>query len=190
MQSNPQLVVDPLNKAEALISRNLEWLDQALALLEQITDEQFTRSPAGLEPHRVGPHLRHVLEFYECFLAGLPTGHIDYDQRARDERIEQSRGFAMSRIREIQRRLPPAIVGYEDAPLLVCMEDAATTGVAAPWLTSSLARELQVLASHTTHHYALISMTLRALGVAVEPHFGMAPATLSHRRRPQTARAS
>ena len=43
---------------------------------------------------------------------------------------------------------------------------------------STLSRELQFLVSHTVHHDALIAAAARALGVATEPDFGIAPSTL------------
>ena len=49
-----------------------------------------------------------------------------------------------------------------------------------PFLISSVGRELQVLSSHTIHHFALMAMTLRVLGVPVDPDFGMAPSTLRY----------
>jgi hypothetical protein len=47
-------------------------------------------------------------------------------------------------------------------------------------MESSLSRELQVLSSHTIHHFALIAVTLRAHGVQMDADFGMAPSTLRH----------
>jgi uncharacterized damage-inducible protein DinB len=44
-------------------------------------------------------------------------------------------------------------------------------------------RELQFLASHTLHHYALIAALLRLQGVEPGEEFGVAPGTLEHRRR-------
>jgi hypothetical protein len=37
---------------------------------------------------------------------------------------------------------------------------------------------LQVLSSHTIHHFALMAVTLRLHGVQIDPKFGMAPSTL------------
>src|SRR3954464_8505409 len=62
-----------------LLSTNVTWLKQALSLVQQVDDVRFISSPPGLAPHRVGSHLRHVLEFYECFLDGLRSGHLNYD---------------------------------------------------------------------------------------------------------------
>ena len=58
------------------------------------------------------------------------------------------------------------------------MEDADAMQVQDRFLTSSIGRELQILSSHTIHHFALIAMTLRAMGYHVDRDFGMAPSTL------------
>jgi hypothetical protein len=60
------------------------------------------------------------------------------------------------------------------------MEDAESNDVSDSFMESSLSRELQVLSSHTVHHFALIAVTLRAHGVQMDPDFGMAPSTLRH----------
>ena len=50
----------------------------------------------------------------------------------------------------------------------------------APWADSSVERELQVLLSHTVHHYALIAVALRLHGHPVDEEFGVAPSTLRY----------
>jgi hypothetical protein len=65
-----------------------------------------------------------------------------------------------------------------NAIIWVRMEDAAA--VCEPFMESSIDRELQVLSSHTIHHFALIAMTLRLHGVEMPPDFGMAPSTLRY----------
>ena len=47
-------------------------------------------------------------------------------------------------------------------------------------MTSSIGRELQALSSHTIHHFALMAMTLQALGFQLDRDFGMAPSTLRY----------
>jgi hypothetical protein len=61
-----------------------------------------------------------------------------------------------------------------DAPVRVRMEDGEI------WMGSTIARELQVVASHTTHHYALIAITARSLGVEPDEAFGVARSTLRY----------
>ena len=157
----------------ALVDANITWLRQALAIVQSTDDATFSTSPRSLEPYRVGSHLRHILEFYECFLDGLVTLQIDYDARKRDEAVENSRAAATGKICSIIRRLETTLSLRGDSIVGVPMEEYG-------YLTSSVGRELQVLSSHTIHHFALIAMTLRAHGVAVHADFGMAPSTLRH----------
>lgn len=164
--------------SHALVAANIDWLRQALSLVNQIDDATFSTSPQGLAPHRVGSHLRHVLEFYECFLAGLAVSRIDYDARNRDEMLEQSRQAAAAKISSIIFRLEHASWLREDSRLAVRMENADED----VYLSSSVGRELQALSSHTIHHFALISVTLRAHGLEVDPAFGMSPSTLRYQR--------
>lgn len=161
-------------RQSGLIEANVTWLRQALALLDELADKTYTASPRELEPHRAGSHLRHIIEFYECFLDGLEFAHIDYDARKRDVSIERSPEVAAAKIRSIINRLETDPLLRGDAIVWVRMEASGS------FLTSSIGRELQVLSSHTIHHFALIAVTLRALGIGVDPNFGMAPSTLRY----------
>jgi uncharacterized damage-inducible protein DinB len=48
------------------------------------------------------------------------------------------------------------------------------------WSVSSTFRELQFLATHTVHHFALVALLLRQRGVEVPVEMGVAPSTLEH----------
>jgi len=162
----------------ALVTANIDLLQQALALVNQIDDATFSTSPGGLAPHRAGSHLRHVLEFYECLLVGLPLSRIDYDARNRDETLERSRQAAAAKISSIIFRLEELSWLPENSNLAVRVEDADED----VYLSSSTGRELQALSSHTIHHFALIAVTLRLHGFEVDPAFGMSPSTLRYQR--------
>jgi hypothetical protein len=166
---------------------NITWLRQALELLARLDDKTYTTSPPELIPHRAGSHLRHIVEFYECFLSGLPGAHIDYDARKRDPFVEQSRAAAAVKINTIIDRLGSEEILRTDSFLWVRMEDSAAIGMEDGFLISSTGRELQVLSSHTIHHFALISATLRSLGFHVDSDFGMAPSTLRYLRAAKVA---
>lgn len=171
------------NPTQALIQTNIRWLRQALTLLDHVSDHAYAESPAGFSPHRAGAHLRHILEFYQCFLDGIPTLHIDYDLRRRDRAVEVSRAAAAATIRSIVFGLESSADLHCDATVWVREEDGDQ------FLESSLNRELQVLSSHTIHHFALLALTLRLHGVELNPEFGMAPSTLRFQRK-QTAEAA
>ena len=177
-------------RQEYLIAVNVTWLRQAYWLLDRISDATYTASPGGLAPHKAGGHLRHILEFYECFLAGLAKGRIDYDARKRDVSVETSRAAAQARIHSLIHRLSSEPALRVDSLVSVHIEDSAGSRISEPFLVSSVGRELQALSSHSIHHFALIAMTLRALGVPVDPDFGMAPSTLRYRASQAEAEAA
>jgi hypothetical protein len=165
-------------KIPALAAVNVRWLRQALALVTRLDASAYAKSPAGLHPHKAGAHLRHIVDFYDAFFLGLADGHIDYSARRRDARTEQNRLCGMARLeRLIQRFLTQPLV---DGPVRVRVEDADLGSNPDCWMASSVARELQVLSSHTIHHFALIAITLQAHGVNIDPSFGMAPSTLRY----------
>jgi hypothetical protein len=166
------------SRPSALIATNVRWLRQALRLLERLDDTVYAATAPGLAPHRAGAHLRHVLEFYQCFLDGLESSHIDYDARRRDESVERSRNAAAIMTRSIIHALETHAEVRQERIVWVRMEDAQGSGIRDTFMESSLSRELQVLSSHTIHHFALIAVTLRAHGVQVDADFGMAPSTL------------
>lgn len=168
------------HRQSTLIEANIRWLRQAQHLLEGISDSLYTDSPESIAPHRVGGHMRHILDFYQCFLSGLEGGHIDYDARERDILIETNRNAACARIAEIVEDLETLLDLRGDRILWIRTEDCEAQGVADQFLTSSIGRELQVLSSHTIHHFALIAMTLRAQGCEVDRSFGMAPSTVRY----------
>ena len=169
----------PVDTCNELLATNISWLQQALSLLGRMDEATFSSSPRGLAAYRVGGHLRHVLEFYECFLQGLTAGRVDYDSRRRDETIERSRHSAAAKICMILRRLEGLSSLPEDRRLEVRMEGTDV------YLRSSVGRELQALSSHTIHHFALIAITLRLHGLEVDPNFGMSPSTLNYRAAKQ-----
>jgi hypothetical protein len=168
------------SRQSALIETNVRWLRQALRLVGSLDDTSYTTTPRGLAQHRAGAHLRHILEFYQCFLEGMESSHIDYDARRRDDSIEYSRDSASATIRYIIRMLETSRDLYQERIIWVRMEDADSNAVREGFMESSISRELQVLSSHTVHHFALIAITLRMHGVEIDSDFGMAPSTLRY----------
>lgn len=166
-----------------LAADNLAVLGQSIALLEQIDDELYTRIDQQIFRSCVGTHMRHLLDFYGSFLRGLPSGRIDYDSRQRDLLVEQQRGAAIARLREIVAQLETLPFSDGMMPLLARQDSSLLAEDTAAWGQTSLARELQALVSHTIHHYALIAVLLRRHGFEPDPDFGVAPSTLLHWKR-------
>lgn len=173
-----------------LLETNRSWLRQAAALVGSIDDTVYGTSPIGLEPHRAGGHLRHILEFYECFLDGCGRAYIDYDSRKRDARVETSRDAAQARIRDISARLELLQSLAYDRRVWVKAEASEGDGILGNVLASTIGRELQALSSHTVHHFALMAVALKGHGVTLPADFGVAPSTLRHQAKQTSAKAA
>jgi uncharacterized damage-inducible protein DinB len=170
--------MDPIS---CLIDDNLLFLGQARDLLQRLDDGQFVAKPAiALSP--VGSHLRHCLDFYSSFVDGVDVGVLDYDARHRDLRLETERGHALLAIETLIHRLEELRGKLENKPLSVAMDRMGWETSETAWASTTVARELQFLRSHTVHHYALIAAVLRLTGVEPAADFGVAPATLNYRR--------
>ena len=149
-------------------------LRQGLQLLEELDDATYREAASVRGWGCVGAQMRHVVEFYGCFLRGLPGGRIDYSARPRRTDLERDRGGAAGAFASVLDGLrelsPPALSG----PLTVRDEDGAG------WSASSVGRELSFLLSHTVHHFALVRMMLAGSDLAVDADFGVASSTLRH----------
>jgi uncharacterized damage-inducible protein DinB len=171
-----------------LAEENAGLLQQASAVLELVTDEQYTAPVLGGHAGTVGAQVRHVLDFATCLLRDLPAAHVEYDRRQRDRRVETDRTWARRCLEGAARQL--ASLGPADCPrVLFVRSDEVVAGGAPRWTQTSVERELQFLASHTIHHYAVLALMLRTLGVEVPASFGVAPSTLAYWRsqRPSAA---
>ncbi len=161
-----------------IINNCIGLLEQAIGLIEQIDDDVYV-STSPLSPRgSIGGHLRHILDFYQGFLAGIESGRINYNLRHRDALIERERRYAIitiSRTITALRTLP----GLEGKrPLLVSTEE---NGESPPvWCASSVLRELDFLQSHTVHHYSLVAMLLRLHEIDPGEDFGAAASTLNY----------
>jgi len=160
-----------------VLAANLYCLDQAIDLLGRLPPSAFS-SGETRHAKTVGPHLRHVLDHYSSFLAGLPEFRLDYDARERDPRLESELGYATARLREIVGALTLVDLELLEMPVEIRLEAGGPEEE--QWSRSTVRRELQFLLSHTVHHFALIAVLLERHGVEVPDDFGVAPSTLKH----------
>ncbi len=155
---------------------NLALLAQGRDLIRQLGNDRYAARVPQCFNASAGGHFRHVIEHYQALLHALSTREIDYENRARDVRIEQGADAAMTAIEEIETGLRGlAETNGEDRPLSVFAESASGERMA-----TSFGRELEFSISHTVHHYALIALVAQAQGVMPPADFGFAPSTLKH----------
>ena len=163
----------------ALIEENIAALQQAIALLPSLDETQYRQKLPACFNASVGGHIRHNVDHYLSFLAGFEKGQIDYETRERDARLEGDRDYAIVALEQITARL--RLLVTDDKPIQVRMENTADTSAEA-WGGSTARRELQFLLSHTIHHYALVAVSCRLLGIEPSADFGVAPSTLRYRK--------
>ncbi len=161
----------------SIVIANLRLLEQGRELIATLPDPAFAPSGAAGKP--VGPHFRHVFEHYSCFLDGLADDRIDYDSRAREAGLENSRVIAGERIRELVAGLA-ALDGSDLDRAVQARLESGLGGDDEQWSQTTLRRELHFLLSHTVHHYALIGLLLTQHGIDSGSEFGVAPSTLKY----------
>lgn len=158
-----------------------ELLEQARDLVLKLDDDAFAAPLPGVAAS-VGAHLRHCLDSFDRLFAGLETGAVDYDRRARDPRTEIDPMAALERIEALREELDERIAFEPDRALRV-RADEPDLAPDEGFVASTLARELRALASHAVHHFALVAVVLRLRGVVVPSRFGVAPSTWEHLRK-------
>lgn len=156
------------------IAANLGILKQGEALLSRLRDDTYTHCLPSVFGSSIGAHIRHNLDHYACFLAGVPRGQIDYTARPRNTRIETERAVALGEFSRVCRAFEGMDIAHGS---LRVRSESNPDSTPAP---SSMARELEFLLSHTVHHYAIVAILCRLQGIAVDDGFGVAPSTLRH----------
>ena len=153
--------------------RNLQLLEQLTALVEAFGDDAYQLADVRLPGSTIGRQVRHVVDHYTQLLHGLESGCVDYDARARDDALECDRACALGVLTALRKRLATVCPAARGQMLTVACSDAAPS-------QTSLTRELDFLASHTTHHLALLGLLARELGVTAPVDLGVAFATREH----------
>ncbi len=169
-----------MQKYTEVVKSNIHFLEQGIELLSSVTDEQYALNNGKYFKSGIGRHFRHIIEHYQSLINGH-SEKVNYDDRERNLKMETDRSFAIKELRTIV----DSIEGFKKSPELIdneiqVMSNEGMSGENSKWSSSSIRRELQFLISHTVHHYALIALILRTIGVSVPEEFGVAPSTLKH----------
>lgn len=160
----------------SIFNKAKEALNEIVAVLDQLPGHENYSAPCrALSDASIGQHTRHVIELYQCLLAGYEPGIVNYDNRQRNKLYENNKDEAIAAIREIQDKLECG-----DKPLLVVCQSAGDDVV----INSNYYREVLYNLEHCIHHQALIRVALLATdGVLVSDEFGVAPSTIQYRQQ-------
>jgi len=165
--------------AAELIRSVLETLDQGATLLQEITDENYTKRIPVAFNASIGGHYRHCLEHFRSLLDAANSGDLNYDNRERGTLIENDRFAALNATRALRdgfEQLNPALVSRQLNA--ICKTSYSTSG--SQNSPSTIGREIMYSVAHAVHHYALIGVMGALLGLAMPAGFGVAPSTLKH----------
>jgi uncharacterized damage-inducible protein DinB len=154
-------------------------LRQLAALVEALTDEQYTRKPVGVVPSSVGGHVRHSLDHIEALLAGFRVGRVDCDARRRGTAVETDRRAALDALARLEREVRTA--RWDSARRGLQLSALVTPDGPPTEAGTTLDRELAFVLSHTIHHNSLIGVMATLMSVPLPPNFGYAPSTIAHR---------
>ncbi|MFU8860290.1 MAG: DinB family protein [Cyclonatronaceae bacterium] len=170
--------------------------------LEVISESEYCRKSTWLSGATIGQHMRHILEFYTCLLAGavaeqpvcndrqftigntpieLDQCVVNYDKRARDYDIETKPEKAIETIDAICDKLSGSTVWPEQLFVEGYYEQGSDEVQS---IESSFERELLYNLEHTIHHQALIRVGLLEQNMAhlLDESFGVAPSTIRARK--------
>lgn len=160
-------------------------LDQLNHWLMSVSPEHYRLERlvgAGTPPHGQTPgrHLRHITDHFDALFAGLrrvgqqsgTTPAVDYEQRARNPRIETDPAAALALVQQQQRLCGQCCNSGDRELMVIHRTDQTVTS-----LPSSLSRELIFLSQHSVHHMAIIELLMLWQGVPISGDFGVNPST-------------
>lgn len=147
---------------------------QLIALLENLSDEQYVRKISLLSKASLGQHTRHIIEFFLELDKGYMAGLVNYDARNRDYDIETQRFVAIENLLNIASRVERP----DKAMKLVTEYDPAGS------LPTSYQRELLYAMEHTIHHMALLRIGVSIItNLSLPEDFGVAASTIKYRNQ-------
>jgi len=157
-----------------LIAFNVEVLNNYVKLISSVEDS-YSKKINLINDKSIGAHVRHVIDFYSCFISGLSTGLINYDNRSRDIEIENNCNHAKEAILEIINFLN----NFNSCNSVVNV--GINLSVSNRHLASTVERELMHVADHAVHHGHIIQIIIKNefhdLDLSVEFY---SPSTLEH----------
>ncbi|GMN10522.1 hypothetical protein MTsPCn9_33520 [Croceitalea sp. MTPC9] len=157
-----------------MFNSSVQTIEQFKEILLQLPQECYVMSCGELSSATIGQHTRHIIELYQCLIAGYDSAHVCYDKRERNKTIEEDKAIALAQLVTIQENLEKPDkelkINYELGEDEVC-------------LNSNYYREVMYNLEHAIHHHALIKVGIKAMTTMVLPDsFGVAPSTIQHRK--------
>lgn len=157
---------------------NKKVIEQLCSFIQQINNDDYSKKLAILSGSSVGMHVRHILEFYSCFLDNLSAENICYDKRERQLIYEVDTQSTISKFNSIINNISKL---SKDLPIIL-NSNAQDDEVISETITSSCSRELLYTLDHAIHHMALIKIAVNFefKNIKLADNFGVAPSTIRY----------
>jgi hypothetical protein len=150
-------------------------LDELIGLLNQLSEQEYSKSCSELSGSTIGEHTRHIVEMFQCLNRNYDAAVVNYDKRERNGLIETNTDFAVRMILDIKNNIQKENKNIElqqtiDGNLVI--------------IQSNYYRELLYNLEHCIHHQALIKVAiLKCENVTVDENFGVARSTIEYRKQ-------
>jgi hypothetical protein len=146
--------------------------------LNQLSNEEYTRSSKIIMNATIGQHVRHIIELFQCLENGYDSGMVNYEKRKRDFRIETEKDLAISLLKDIYRNIEK-----QNKAITLEAEDYCDE-VRVVSIPSNYYRELVYNLEHTIHHMALIRVGVNEVSnLKLPDEFGVAYSTIKYREQ-------
>ena len=157
-----------------MIPAIIQNLNRGVNLLNSINDEQYANNSTAPYYSRIGIHMRHILDVFDCIFKGIEAKKIDLTARERNELAETKVAVGLAYFDQIMSQLKEIQLG--DLDHMVEVKDDLGLGMVTANYT--LAAALIQAHSHAIHHFASIGYIISQMGINLpDGDFGYNPTT-------------
>ena len=132
---------------------NIITLNNLVKLISPL-DKIYAQKNIHLNNETIGKHVRHIIDFYLCFINGKKIKFIDYDKRERNKKVENDKEYAIKTISVIINLLKNS---HLNTPITINLNLSITKSS----LNSSIERELMHIVDHAIHHGYIIQLFIK-----------------------------
>ena len=150
--------------------------DQLQYLVRELSEQEISTKLEIISGSTIGMHIRHIIEFFDCFLIGVEQGRICYDDRKRELSLEKDKQYILNSIEEVIQKLNTIENKNIHLSVNYFMEGVTET------IPTNVNRELVCNIEHAVHHMAIISIAMKHSFqyIDIPEFFGVAQSTIAH----------
>ena len=80
-------------------------MDDLIGLLNQLSENEYSKCCFELSGATIGEHTRHIVEMFQCLNRNYDSGIVNYDKRERNIVTQTNVGFAIQMITDIKNSI-------------------------------------------------------------------------------------